>query len=263
MKYVAFNNTAMWEQQNATNPEPESLIRIDPYRLKTLLGPASPDPNLPYFSLKHRKLLSYLLAFALFQLYGSPWMRTHFCHDTIFLCPPSNRGSRLYQWKPHVHCALLPMENVVNLSDYMAALGVLVMELEANESAEWTEDDIDWEIGVRSNQVRLGRILKEWKEKVRDDYRLVSGACHNFGSLVETFDHPDVGPHLKYLAIVYKCILEPLFQILNKDFGSDPHLFHGIPGPWGGLSASVNQIPSKIAKRELFDDLDMAKSDEK
>lgn len=155
------------------------------------------------------------------------------------------------------------MENIPNVSDYMAAFGVLVMELEANDSAEWTEDDIDWEMGTRSNQVRLHRILQEWEETVRDDYRLVGEACYDFESLVETFDHPDVGPHLKYLAIVYKCILEPLFQILKKDFGANTQLFQGIPGPWGGLLASANWIPSKVAKRELFDDFDMAKSDKK
>ena len=137
------------------------------------------------------------------------------------------------------------------------------MELEAGESAEWTEDDIDWEMGTRSNQVRLGRILEEWKETVRDDYRLVGKACHDFESLIETFDHPDVSDHLNYLAIVYKCILEPLFQILRRDFGSDAQLFQGIPSPRGDLSASANRIPSKVAKRELFDDFDMAKSDKK
>ncbi|OXV09921.1 hypothetical protein Egran_02316 [Elaphomyces granulatus] len=263
MKYIAFNKTTMWEQHNAPNPEPETSTSDDPYRLKTLLGRAAPDLYSQYFSLKHRELLGYLLAFALFQLYGSPWIRTHLCHDTVFLHPCSDRGSRLYQWRPHVHCALVPIENILNTSDYMAAFGVLFMELEAGESAEWTEDDIDWEMGTRSNQVRLGRILKEWKEKVRDDYRLVGKACHDFESLIETFDHPDVGDHLNYLAIVYKCILEPLFQILRRDFGSDAQLFQGIPSPRGDLSASANHIPSKVAKRELFDDFDMAKSDKK
>ncbi len=263
MKHIAFNDTAMWEQHNAPNPESQCSTRTDPNGLKTLLGRAAPAADSRNFSLKHRKLLGYLLAFAMFQLYGSPWIRTQLCHDTVFLYPRSDRGSRLNQWKPHVHCDLAPMENITNVSDYMAAFGVLLMELEADESAEWTKDDIDWEMGTRSNQVRLGRILKEWEERVRDDYRLVGKACHNFESLVETFDHPDVDPHLKYLAIVYKCILEPLFQVLKKDFGSDTRLFHGIPGPWGGLSTSANQIPSKVAKRELFDDFDMAKSDKK
>jgi hypothetical protein len=72
MKCIAFNDIAMWEQHNDPNPKPDSPTRTDPTGLKTLLGRAAPAPYSRYFSLKHRKLLGYILAFALFQLHSSP-----------------------------------------------------------------------------------------------------------------------------------------------------------------------------------------------
>lgn len=172
MKHIVFNETAMWEQHNTPNPEPEPSTPNN--SLKTLLGSLGPAQ---YFSPKNRELLSYLLASALFRLYGSPWIRTRLGDDTVFLYPRWDRGSRFYQWRPHVHCALASTENKQNDQnnrEYMAAFGVLVMELQAGVSAEWTDDDLDWETDTMSNQVRLGRILEGWKEMVPDGYRHVS-----------------------------------------------------------------------------------------
>ena len=140
----------------------------------------------------------------------------------------------------------------------MAAFGVLIMELQAGKSAEWTDDDIDWEMNAESNHVRLGRILEEWKEVVPDGYRHVSRACHDFEWLIETFYNDNVACHLKSLAIVYKCILEPLFHILERNFGGDAQLFEGIPSPWEGP-----KVAEQVFESELFDDLDMAGSHEK
>ena len=253
IKHIVFNETAMWEQHNTPNPEPEPSTPNN--SLKTLLGSQ-------YFSPKNRELLSYLLASALFRLYGSPWIRKRLGDDTVFLYP-RDRGSRFHQWRPHVHCALASTENGrndQNNREYMAAFGVLVMELQAGESAEWTDDDLDWDTNTKSNQVRLGRILQEWKEMVPDGYRHVSRACHEFERLIGSFPDNNVACHLKSLAIVYKCILEPLFHILERNFGGDAQLFKGIPSLREGLS------PSKAAEQksfELFDDLDMEGSYEK
>jgi hypothetical protein len=155
-----------------------------------------------------------------------------------------------------------PTKYVSSRREYVAALGILVLELEAGESAEWAKDDIDWENGKRSNQVRLGRLLEEWKD-MRDAYRHVGEACHNLELLVETFEHEDVDDDLKYQAVVYKCIVEPLFQILYMDHGSDTQLFESIPSPRGDITVSTSQLLSKVAKRELFDDFEEAESDEK
>ncbi|KAF3926614.1 M-protease [Arthrobotrys entomopaga] len=258
---ITFSDIEIWERAIAHNPEFENPT-TDPSGLGALLGHNAyvGVPHSRHFYRKHRELLSYLLAFTLFQLYGSPWIHTNFSQDTVFLYPTSGH---LYQWKPHIHCALAPTEGSSSISDYMAAFGVLVMELEANEQAEWTDDDIDWETGTKSNQVRLARILKEWKEKVPDDCRLVSQACHDFEVLVEELDHPKISSHLKCLAIVYKCILEPLLQLLEKNFGFDTQLFKNIPGPWGYQTTFADEIKSRVTMRELFDDFDIVEADKK
>lgn len=250
----------MWEEPNAPDSIVELSADVDGYTLNDLLGRAASAPNSEYFTPQHRKLLSYLLSFTLLQLFGSPWIKTYLRHDTVSLYPIPDYVSRLDQWKPYLHCLLAKMPDELSMSNYMAAFGTLIMELEANQTAEWTEDDNDWELETKSYQVRLGRILKEWEDTLRDDYRLIGEACRDFESLVETFDNPNIDPKLKQLAVVYKCILQPLYQILLKDFGSNPQLFQGIPTPWRSVPSSTS---STVARRELFDDFETTGSDKK
>jgi hypothetical protein len=253
MKYIVFNETTMWEKHNALNLESESSTPNKLCILKDLLGLQDQEEA---FSRRDRGLLSYLLAFALFRLYDSPWIST-LCDETVFLYPHSDCDSHLHQWRPHVHCDFKNDSNNQNNREYMAAFGVLVMELQAGKSAKWTDDDLDWETNTNSNQVRLSRILGEWKRSVPSGYRHVSKACHDFESLIETFYHRDVA--CNSLAIIYKCIVEPLFQILERDFGDDAQLFEGIPSPWEGPKVAEQTFESL----ELFDDLDMAGSHKK
>ncbi|KAJ4328353.1 hypothetical protein N0V84_001224 [Fusarium piperis] len=112
----------------------------------------------------------------------------------------------------------------------VAALGVLILELEANLSAGWTSDDEDYFTGEKSNKARLSRILKEWKGDLTDFYRGIGSACFRFEELVEDFEHPRVDPSLTSLAILYKCIVNPLYQKLVSDHGETQRLFQGTPG---------------------------------
>lgn len=254
---IAFNSSRMWEQQTEDSPEPDSSYGATPAVLNDLL--CQPRALRPM----HRKLLGVLLACSLLQLYDSPWIQQQWRRDTLYLptCPRDSR--QLHQWYPHVLCTLSPKIIMKLHSDDIAAFGVLLMELEADDEAPWSEYDVEWPSETKSNRVRLARILRDWEEDVGDEYRQVGRACLDFESLVETFDHPDIESDLKCLAIVYKCILDPLFRYLVKDFGKTAQIFQGIPGPWGSLSAAINLSPSDAAKRCLFDDLETTRSDER
>lgn len=137
------------------------------------------------------------------------------------------------------------------------------MELEADYIAPWTEEDVEWPSDERSNRVRLARILKEWDDDINEDYRQIGRSCLDFESLVDTLDHGQLGPDTKHLAIIFKCVLDPLLRCLVKDFGKTAKLFQGIPGPWSSLSETVSITTSSVAKRSLFDDLDTTASDER
>jgi hypothetical protein len=140
--------------------------------------------------------------------------------------------------------------------DDIAAFGVLLMELVANEEASWDKDDVEYGLDGQSNSVRLARILEQWEEDLSDGYRRVGRACLKFESLVATFDDDEIGSDLKCFAIIYKFIVDPLFRCLLHEFGETYELFHGIRGPWCPLSAAVDLSPRRTAKLVLFDDLE-------
>ncbi|RYP66887.1 hypothetical protein DL771_007544 [Monosporascus sp. 5C6A] len=138
-----------------------------------------------------------------------------------------------------------------SLPEDVAALGVLVLELETNQSAGWTDDDEDYDRATKSNKMRLSRILKEWKGDLTDIYHVVGSACFRFENLVEDFDHPKIDQSLKDLAILYKCIVNPLFQKLSSEFGEAERLFPEIRR----LSVPRRQKrPSTTGRLVLYDD---------
>jgi len=136
----------------------------------------------------------------------------------------------------------------------------LILELETNLSAGWTDDDEDYDTATKSNKTRLSRILKEWKGDLTDFYHGVGSACFLFENLVEDFDHPKIDQSLKSLAILYKCIVNPLFKKLVSDFGAAERLFQGI----SGLSVPARQKRASASGRlVLYDDWESSKPDKK
>lgn len=248
MLHIAFNSQGMWEHPLNNRVKVGSIYSSgDQYTaLDDLL--AQQDQ----LTLKYRKLVGVLLAASLFQLGKSPWIAQHLSPDTIFVPPPDNK--RLRQWSPRVICSLVPKEDTMLQSDNVAAFGVLVLELEAHRKAAWTEADNDWLSGVKSNHVRLARILKSWEDLISDDYRSIAKACLEFDSLIENVSHSDIVSDTKGLAVIYKCILEPLFRHMMKSFGNLAILFKGMFGPGRSLAAAMTLAPHKTAKRLLFDD---------
>lgn len=213
----------------------------------------------------HRKLLGVLLACALFEMCGSSWIHTLWRRDMIYVHQYPRDFKRLDQLRLRIPCTLseLSLGKWPN-SESIAAFGVLLLELEANNEADWDlELDVDLEDDVLSNQVRLGRVLREWETSVRDDYRAISQACHDFDNLVKTVDHPQIRSERRHAAVVYKCILEPLLKLLLKDFSTARRLFDGVSGPWNSISAALRISPHKVTKRILFDDFDAPNTDKK
>lgn len=205
-------------------------------------------------TLKYRKLTGVLLAASMFQLSDSPWIKQHLEPECIFVPSPDNK--QLQQWCPRTLCTLVPKKDTRLRRDDIAAFGILVLELEADRKADWIASDEDWISGEKSNQVRLARILRTWTDLVSDDYRTVAKACLEFDSLIESLDRADIVPERRDLAIIYKCILEPLFRHFMKSFGNLGPLFNGMFGPSRSFTAPMNISPSITAKRVLFDDDD-------
>lgn len=251
---VAFNEDGMWKSAMPsaynTGSRDEQLGQYA--SLDSLLNHA--DRLTP----KHRKLIGFLLAASFFKLSDSPWINQHLTPDRIFV-PTELDGKRLRQWYPHIACTLAT-ESAPNLqSEHMAALGVLILELEANRKAEWAEEDSDWISGEKSSYVRLARILKSWEDLVSDSYRGIAKACLEFDSLVANLDHQDIVPGRKGLAVTLQCILEPLWPHMVTSFGILDSVFAGLFQSSRlslGLSQSIS--PVTTAKRILFDDDDEA-----
>ncbi|KAH7218858.1 hypothetical protein DER44DRAFT_846806 [Fusarium oxysporum] len=177
-----------------------------------------------------RAIVGVFLACSLFRLCGSPWLQHGFEGESVFVLPNETAVRHIYYWRPHISCCLGPHPRPRSLPEDVAALGVLILELEANLLAGWTSDDEDYFTETKSNKARLYRILKEWKGDLTDFYRSIGSACFQFENLVETFEHPRVDPSLTSLAVLYKCIVNPLYQKLVSDYGEAQRLFQGTPG---------------------------------
>lgn len=206
----------------------------------------------------YRKLSSVLLAVSLFKLSGSPWIQRSLEAEDVFIPFPDT--TKTQHWCPRVLCTLAhdscPCTDLQ--SDSIAALGVLLLELEANRKASWVEEDEDLDSGEKSNSVRLARILHEWEDLISDDYRKVAEACLEFDRHVETLDHPRIVPDRKGLVVIYKRILEPLISHATRCFGKLGPLLKGIIlfGRDNSLTTPLKFPPSRTADRNLFDDDD-------
>ena len=220
--------------------------------------------KIPRFNLINRRIVGVLLACSLFKLCGSPWLQLRFERENIFVLPKETSASGLDDWRPHISCYLSPNPSPRSLpedvAEDVAALGVLILELEKSRSAEWTEEDEDYETKTKSNKIRLFRILNEWKGDIIDDYHRVGCACFQFEKLVESCDNPKIDQGLRNLAVLYKYIVNPLFQKLVTEFGDAGRLFQGI----SGLSVpTIQKRASTIRRLVLYDDFESTESDKK
>ena len=78
--------------------------------------------------------------------------------------------------------------------------------------------------------------LEKWADCVCDDYRAIAQACYNFSSLVNMSKSTELGLQLKCMAVTYKCIPCPLFNLLGTDYSATAALSKDISGPLASLS---------------------------
>ncbi|VUC27265.1 unnamed protein product [Clonostachys rosea] len=203
----------------------------------------------PELDLNCRSLAECLLAAAFFQLSGSPWMNQPLEAECISLCPPDDRW--LEQWRPHALRTLAPNTVVGNLGDSVAALAVLVLELETERKASWTETDKDFDTGERSHAKRLGRLLGEWGGKITDDDRKMAHACLEFNCRVRNLADKCVPEDVKTPAAIYKWILQPIVKRSAGRFRQIEQLFTEILAPRAHIPSSRNI--SSDNSGDLFD----------
>lgn len=262
-----FNETTVWEDcvlelalydfvTAATSPS-----RLGHFLQGSIQATSRTNARAQRLDLMGRDIVGVLLVCSLFRLCGSPWLQHGFDGENIFLLPDKNPVSKLgFPWRPHISCDLSRHYSPRSLPEDVASLGVLILELKTNFSAGWVEDDEEYDTGIKSNRSRLYRILDEWKGDLTDFYRNLGSACFQFEILVEGFDNPKIDQSLRSLAILYKCILNPLFQKLVTDFAVAECLFQGI----SGLSIPTRQKRAEAAGRVLlYDDWESAQPDKK
>ncbi|KAF5620258.1 extracellular serine protease [Fusarium sp. NRRL 52700] len=212
----------------------------------------------------HRKLASVLLAASVFQLSNSPWIEQHLQLEHVFL--PQTVSKSLKQWYPRIQCTLESKQDRRLQSDNIAALGVLIMELEADRKASWIAEENDEPSREGPNISRLTRLLEDpdWEGDVDDNYRQIAKACLEFNILVDSLDQPLISADRKRLAIIYKKILVPLYDRLVDSFRESANvfadIFDGMLGPRRPLAPPVGK-PSVVGEKPiLFDDEDATPS---
>ncbi|KAF5645877.1 uncharacterized protein FTJAE_2307 [Fusarium tjaetaba] len=143
--HFAFNEDFIWIQ-NAGGEVPSPSSSVGEETLDLHLG------NLYTFPPMHRRMTSVLFAASMFQLSDTPWIDPRLDLARAFLPMPIDED--LQQWYPRIYCNLELGQTTSPQSDNIAALGVLLMQLEAARKSEWLPDaDEDWLTGQRSNQI--------------------------------------------------------------------------------------------------------------
>jgi hypothetical protein len=87
-------------------------------------------------TLRHRQLAGILSAASMFHLNNSPWIEQQLEPEFIYVPHPSIM--RIQQWCPHVHCSLSQHDKRARQTDDIAALGILILELEVGRIADWS-----------------------------------------------------------------------------------------------------------------------------
>ena len=260
VSHINFHDAIMWETQR-TSGTPRD---IQPPKLSDILQPVANQAILAMFS-PMRETLGVLLACSMLRLFDSSWIQAPWTGDSILLHKTFHHSDNSDHLQPHLSCKLDVIAGDERTdSEVIAALGIIIMELDAGNAGALDEvEDVDLESGQPSFQVKLGRILYQWRERVRNVYRMISQACHDFESLVQAVDHPKLKPELKGAAVLYKCIFEPLKSQLLKEFYAKTQMFHGLSAPFGKLGSIGSITASQATKFVLFDDDEVPESDKR
>lgn len=259
---LSFSESTIWREHTLqpSSDHDAATLTVLP-RLTHLLQSEHPQS----LSRRDKTTLGFLLAYMCFRLYGSPWMQQGLARDDLLMLTDSEVFSSSKIAHPHVlHvCTLGDNMDPQAQMDYIASLVILILELEAGLRADWRPDDEEFDTGKKSNQIRLGRILEDpkWINELSDGYRNIGSACLELESRIEDVDHPQLQGDARSLAVLYRYVVNPLYQLLVSSFGSAAEILQRLPG------FSVQNRRHRRQQAEdtlkLFDDFEANKDDEK
>lgn len=213
--------------------------------------------------LRDRKLIGLMLALSMLHIVGQRWSQSGFDRDAILVVP--HQEGELRAFRPLVYCDLRPKSDLntnLNIADCVAALGILILELEAGKEVHPTSANA----AGSSNMVRLGQILEDdspdstWSQYIDDKYRSIAGSCFEFHKAVAHFDNDDnrFTGEIAPVAFLYKHIFMPLYKLTTERFGATANFFPRIQD---ALSIPVDvRIAQPVF---VFDDWTMAGDDGK
>jgi nucleoside phosphorylase len=184
--------------------------------------------GIPVLSKKKKKVISVNLAKSLFRLIGTPWLQAPWTSRNIFFWhDPVNETVDLRM--AYISCSLL-LDNIdpegpVNDFHYIYAFGVLLLELELDQSISISEEDVqEADDDYPAIYMTLLRIFLHRKEDLDDVYLLdVISSCLELNSKAESISHPSFNDNLKLKAAVLRYILQPLTKRLNAAYPEELH----------------------------------------
>uniref|UniRef100_A0A8H7MZ22 Peptidase S8/S53 domain-containing protein n=1 Tax=Bionectria ochroleuca TaxID=29856 RepID=A0A8H7MZ22_BIOOC len=238
---IFFDSNTMWPS-NEDNGSTPLTVPPTGNPLQDYLSFVRQRPCMQKLDLNRSSLVAFLLAATFFQLCGSPWLKEPFQTESISLSVTHDQTPG--QWHLHAPCDLLPSTAAMGLTDRVAALGVLILELETGRKALWTRMDRRSRTG--SHRRRLRRLLHEWEGNIIGENKRIALSCLDFETLLQDFEDSNVSQSEKMHAIIYKHILGPIVRRHAERFDELENASTAIFGPFNTLP-TFHITPSESA----------------
>jgi nucleoside phosphorylase len=178
----------------------------------------------PVLSKKKKKIIAVILAKSLLKLFGSRWLQEVWNAESIFFLPDLNTSEIADFQMPYISCSLVSkssdeseMVDYERYYPFIFAFGILLLELELDQSISVTMDDEE-QADEDSPPIYMAllRMFLLRKEDLDDAYLLqIINSCLEFGNRVESIKHPSFNNDLKLRAAILKYIVQPLIQRLQ------------------------------------------------
>ncbi|OBT39280.1 hypothetical protein VE00_10597 [Pseudogymnoascus sp. WSF 3629] len=238
---LKFDHEGMWDDAEHEIPSESILVPGVTSSLCKLVVPGS--EGILIFEDEDHKIVELLFACSLLHL-NSHWLQAGWDMESILIHAgvPGSQNP-LQRWKPYITCSL-GSSSVVQHDDNqdILSLGLLIMEMEAKQRVEPTENDKDWVSGELSRDSMLKRALTDskWGDKLGPGYKQIIEACLRFRELLEKFYDPVLTTDMKRTAAIYKYILAPLHRVITQTprFSRTSLCSYGFPDPPDSSSAT-------------------------
>ncbi|CAH0021653.1 unnamed protein product [Clonostachys rhizophaga] len=227
---IFFDSNTMWPS-NEDNGSTPLTVPPTGKPLQDYLSFVRQRPCMQKLDFNRSSLVAFLLAATFFQLCGSPWLKEPFQTESISLSVTHDQTPG--QWHLHAPCDLVPITEDMDLTESVAALGVLILELETGCKALWAKTDERSRTG--SHRRRLRRLLHDWKGNIIGENKRIAHSCLDFETLVENFEDGKLSRDEKIHAIIYKHILGPIVRRHAERFDELEHASTAIFGPCNTL----------------------------